>query len=232
MTVMSNGPTITDLEVKKQSLIKYGKEGIIGAKRSTHNTEQMLNQLQVPLIRDVEQKVYYRNHQFDLNLRTTFKDMDASDFIHTAFVAAQDEEFNNQITFLSASFTVQTIDSDTALVKQVYRLDTGLSCSNLVVLRKQTVGNTSWMVFRSIKAASDSPTKDDPSHCDEFTCLRITQLSPLDDGTKMVELVFRSQGALPKGMDSEEHTKVITENGGINWVKALEEQTRKIHNTK
>lgn len=172
--------------------------------------------------------MYYRNHKFDLNLRTILKDMDAADFVQVAFMVAQDEEFSNQFSFMSAAFTVQALDSDTALIKQAYVLDSGIKCSILSVLRKETIGNTSWIVFRSIDMENDASTKEGSALQSEFSCLRITQLDPSEDGTKNVEFVFRTQGALAMGMESEEHVKQITEDGVIYWVQAMEERTRKL----
>lgn len=227
--IVSNGPTIVNLEKKRQMLIRYGKEGIAGAKMATHSAEELLNQAQPPLDQNVELKVQYHGHEVDVNFRTIIKGIDAADFVHTAFMAAQDEDFSNQFSFLSASFTVQALDNDTALVKQVFRLDSGVNAPNLVVLRKQTIGTTSWVIFRSIDVESDSRTSTTSALQKEFVCLRITQLNPSEDGTKHVEVVFRAQAALATGMDSEQHVKDITENGVIQWVKAVEDRTRKLN---
>lgn len=224
--------TITDLEEKRHRLIRYGLEGIAGAKLATQSAEELLNQLKPPLDRNVELKTHYRGHQFDLNLRTILKDMDAADFAHIAFTVAQDEEFSNQFSFLSSNFAVQALDSDTALVKQTYVLDSGMNASTLAVVRKETMGKTSWIIFRSIDMESESPTKEESAIQSEYACLRVTQVKPDEDGTRNVEFVFRSQGALAMGMESEQQVKDIAENGMIFWVKALEGRARKLQDDK
>lgn len=43
--MVSKGPTITDLEEKRQRLVRYGKEGVAGAKLATRNAEKLLNEV-------------------------------------------------------------------------------------------------------------------------------------------------------------------------------------------